>query len=71
MAGYLQLIGYTFLVYCCIYSIVTRICKCIEHHTQWKYRTRVDFDRVRNHPPRPRNNEKEEDQNVRRERDSM
>lgn len=31
-------------VYCCAYVIVNRICKCIEHHTEWKYRARIDLE---------------------------
>ncbi len=51
MAGYLQLIGYTLLLYLCIYGVISRICKCIEHHTEWKYSSEADIDLVKNHPP--------------------
>lgn len=44
MVGYLKLLGYVFLIYICTYSIVNRICKCIEQHTEWKYRARVDIE---------------------------
>lgn len=46
MAGYLKLLGYVFLVYLCTYNIVNRVCKCIEHHTEWKHRARVDLEWV-------------------------
>ena len=46
MVGYLKLLGYVFLIYFCTYSIVDRICKCIEHHTEWKYRARIDLEWV-------------------------
>jgi len=46
MAGYLKLLGYVFLIYICTYGIVNRICKCIEHHTEWKYRARIDLEWV-------------------------
>lgn len=32
------------LVYLCVYAVVNRICKCIEHHTEWKYRARIDLE---------------------------
>lgn len=38
MIEYLKLLGYVFFIYLCTYSIVNRICKCIEHHVEWKYR---------------------------------
>lgn len=44
MVGYLKLIGYVFLIYVYTYSIVNRICKCMEHHTEWKYRARIDLE---------------------------
>ncbi len=44
MVGYLKLLGYVFLIYLCTYSIVNRICKCIEHYTEWKYRARIDLE---------------------------
>lgn len=44
MAGYLKLLGYVFLIYICTYGIVNRICKCIEYHTEWKYRARIDLE---------------------------
>lgn len=39
------------LVYLCVYAVINRICKCVEHHTEYKYCSRVDIDWVRNHPP--------------------
>ena len=44
MVGYLKLLGYVFLIYICTCSIVNRICKCMEHHTEWKYRARIDLE---------------------------
>ena len=44
MVGYLKLLGCVFFIYICTYSIVNRICKCIEHHTEWKYRARIDIE---------------------------
>lgn len=44
MIGYLKLIGYVFFIYICTYSIVNRICKCIEHRTEWKYRAGIDIE---------------------------
>lgn len=46
MVGYLKLLGYVFLIYICTYSIVNRICKCVENHTEWKYRARIDTEWV-------------------------
>lgn len=31
------------LVYLCVYAIVNRICKCIEHHTEYKYPSWSEF----------------------------
>ena len=31
------------LVYLCVYAIVNRICKCIEHHTEYKYPSWREF----------------------------
>lgn len=44
MVGYLKLLGYVFFIYICTYSIVNRICKCIEHRTEWKHRARIDAE---------------------------
>lgn len=30
------------LVYLCVYAIINRICKCIEHHTEYMYRSLAD-----------------------------
>ena len=46
MAGYLQLIGCILALYLCIYGVISRICKCVEHHTEWKYRARIDLEWV-------------------------
>ena len=32
------------LVYLCAYAVVNRVCKCIEHYTEWKYRSRIDLE---------------------------
>lgn len=60
MSEYLQLIGYTLLVYLCAYGLVSRICKCIEHHSEWKYRSRIDIDWVRNRPSKNLSNKTED-----------
>jgi hypothetical protein len=44
MTEYLQLIGYTLFLYLCVYGVIGRICKCVELHTEWKYRARVDAE---------------------------
>ena len=31
------------LMYLCVYAIVNRICKCIEHHTEYKYPSWREF----------------------------
>lgn len=35
----------TMLVYLCIYATIDRVCKCIEHHAEYKYRSKADADR--------------------------
>lgn len=35
------------LVYLCVYAIVNRICKCIEHHTEYKYPSRSSGPGIR------------------------
>lgn len=37
MDKFIMTVVVIFLVYLCIYAVVNRICKCIEHHTEHKY----------------------------------
>lgn len=74
MAGYLKLIGYTLFLYLCAYGIIGRVCKCIEHHTEWKYRARVDAEWLNAQRMRQTghsSDRKEGNQDVRRERNPM
>lgn len=38
-----------FLVYLCIYAVVNRICKCVEHHTEYMYRSFVNTKWMQDH----------------------
>lgn len=74
MAGYFELIGYTLFLYLCAYGIIGRVCKCIEHHTEWKYRARVDAEWLNAQRMRQTghsSDRKEGNQDVRRERNPM
>lgn len=37
------------LVYLCVYAVVNRICKCIEHHTEYMYRSLADVQWRQDH----------------------
>lgn len=37
------------LVYLCVYAIANRICKCIEHHTEYMYRSLADVQWRQDH----------------------
>lgn len=74
MDGYLELIGYTLVLYLCVYGVVSRICKSIEHHTEWKYRSRVDAEWLNTQKmkqPKHSSDRKEGNRDVRCERNSM
>ena len=74
MAGCLKLIGYTLFLYLCAYGIIGRVYKCIEHHTEWKYRARVDTEWLnaqRMKQTGRSSDRKEGNQDVRRERNAM
>ena len=62
---YLKLIFLIILVYGCVYAVISRICKCLEHHTDAKYGSKVDIDWIKNHPPvtATENNKSKEDEN--------
>lgn len=39
------------LVYLCLYAVINRICKCIEHYTDQMYRSQVGNDCLNNYQP--------------------
>lgn len=74
MTEYLKLISYTLFLYLCVYGIISRVCKCIEHHTEWKYRSRVDAEWLNTQRTRQQehsSDRKEGNRDVRCERNSM
>lgn len=43
MDNFIMTVVVILLMYLCVYAIVNRICKCIEHHTEYKYPSWREF----------------------------
>jgi len=49
MDKFIMTIAVILLVHLCVYAIVNRICKCIEHHTEYMYRSLADVQWRQDH----------------------
>lgn len=49
MDKFIMTIAVILLVYLCVYAIVNRICKRIEHHTEYMYRSLADVQWRQDH----------------------